>query len=162
MRTNSLPMKPAPPVTSRRTSDVLDGPVEADARIVPRDTTLVRIRWVVRLGDVIVEDHVAERHALIPVRHQRRNRDHPWRVLADHHRLDAARSRGVMAKVDQHDARVTLDDVPVVPLSLVPVERLDQLRRVAAARVGKTAGYLRERLVRNERPALVVEVASLQ
>src|SRR5580658_7074438 len=125
IRTNSLPMNPAPPVTSRRTSDVLDGPVESDTGIVPGDATFVWILDAVWLGHVVVENHVAHGQALVAVRDQRRYRHHLRRVLAEHQRLDASRGRGIVAKIDEHDARIALHNVPVIPLPLVPVERLD-------------------------------------
>ena len=96
------------------------------------------------------------------MRDQRRDRDHAWRVLAEHEGLDVARRRRVAAQVDEHDARVAGDDVPVVPLPLVPVKRLDQLRRIAAARVAEAAGHLREGLVGHEGAALVVDVTALE
>src|ERR1700686_3543296 len=162
MRTNSLPMKPAPPVTNRRTSDVLDRPVETDAWIVPGDPALVGISAAVRLGDVVVEDHVAVRNALVPVCNQRWDGHHPRRVLTEHHRLDPSGGRRIVAQVDKHDPRVALDDVPVVPLALVPVEGFDQLGRVAAAGVGEAPRHLGELLVREERPSVVIEIAPFQ
>src|SRR5580658_4142814 len=128
-------MKPAPPVTSRRTSDVLDGPVEADTRIVPGDAALVWILSVVWLRDVVVEDHVTLRDTLVAVRDEWWYGHHARRVLAEHHGLDATRGGRLVAQVDEDNACIALHDVPVVPLPLVPVERLDQLGRVAATGV---------------------------
>src|SRR4029077_10394190 len=93
---------------------------------------------------------------------QGRDGNHSRRVLTEDDRLDPSRGRRIVAKIDEHHARVALDDVPVIPLLLVPVEGFDQLRRVAAAGIGEASRHLGELVVREKGTALVVEVAALQ
>src|SRR5207237_3274529 len=54
-------------------SDVLNGPIEADPRVVPRYSTFVGRGSVVRLGDVVIEYHIAKVEDLVAVCHQRRD-----------------------------------------------------------------------------------------
>src|ERR1035441_2479507 len=139
MRTNSLPMNPAPPVTRSRISDVLNAPIESDSRVVIGDPALIRMKRVVGLGDVVVQYDVAQVQRLVAVSHEGWNGDHPRRVLAEDDNLDRSRGRRLLTQVDQDHASVALNDIPVVPLLLVPVEGLDQLRRIAAAGIGEAA-----------------------
>src|SRR5450631_2173701 len=168
--TNSLPMNPAPPGTSSLmrlspgacASDVLDAPVEADARIIPRDPALVRVGGVVGLGHVVHEMHVVQAETLVPVSDKRRNGHNTRAVLAEDQGLDRAGGGGGGMKVYQHHAGVADDDVPVVPLLLVPVECLDQLRWVAAACIHEASRHLRKGALSDERTAVVIDVSALE
>src|ERR1017187_10884836 len=162
MRTNSLPMKPAPPVTSSRISDVLDAPAEPEARIVIGYPSLVGIRRVVRLGHVVVEDDVAEVEHLVAVSDEGGDGHHLGRVLAEDHGLDATRRGRALAEGHEDHAGVALHDVPIVPLAPVPMEGLDQLRRVSPARVSEAARHLSKGVAGDERSSLVVEVPALE
>src|SRR5665213_1041176 len=168
-RTNSLPMKPAPPATRsliglhrQGASDVLDPPIEADARIVPRNASLIGNGGGIRRGDVVHQVHIRETQALIPMSDKRRDRNHSWTVLAENECLNGARGGGVRSQVHQHHAGVADHDIPVVPLLPVPVKGLDQLWRVAASRIDEAARHLCEGPIGDERPALVVDVAALE
>src|ERR1700694_3880533 len=97
MRTNSLPMKPAPPVMSRRISGVLDAPVETDPGIVVGDPAFVGTGGIVRLGDVVAEDHVAQVERLVSVSHVRGDGHHATGVLTEDETLDPSTGRRLLA-----------------------------------------------------------------
>jgi hypothetical protein len=146
----------------QQASDVLDAPVETDAWVIPRDAPFVRSSGIVWRGDVVVEDDVLHVQRLIPMGDARWDGHHARSMLAEDECLHLARCRRSLAKVDEDDTRVSLDDVPIVPLRGVPVEGLDQLRGIAAAGVRQTSRYLGERLIGDEWPPFVGEVASLE
>src|SRR3989441_1361558 len=101
-RTKQLPMKPMPPVTTRRammSSLHLDVPIVRDVLRIVGDAELIRLLVVVQLGGEVHEVHRFGSDRLEPVDHVRRNLDQHGVPLARKELVHLAFRRGPVAIV---------------------------------------------------------------
>src|SRR2546428_594988 len=101
-RTKQLPMKPMPPVTTRRammSSLHLDVPIVRDVLRIVGDAELIRLLVVVQLGGEVHEVHRFGSDRLEPVDHVRRDLDQHGVPLARKELVHLAFRRGPVAIV---------------------------------------------------------------
>src|SRR2546422_4472408 len=130
-RTKQLPMKPMPPVTTRRamTSSLhLDVPIIRDVLRIVGDAELIRLFVVVQLRGEIHKVHGFVSDRLESVDHVRRNLDQHGAPLAREELVHLAFRRGSIAIVVANDFRRPTHHDEVVRLRLVIMPALHDSR----------------------------------